>query len=467
MLKEQAKIFSKIAAVVDITIIVAAFLLAYFVRRQVLNPLHFYLWVLLVIVPVWYFLMARFGLYVSIRTRPLSQVFASLAKVHVIGGIIITSTIFLSEPTGYSRGLVGTFLGFSFLFLGCEKAVLKGALSYFRRRGYNVRFILVVGTDARARMFIGLLKQHTDWGLKVRGVLALNPAEQEREVEGCPILGSLADLAEVCKRNPIDEVVFCVPRASLPDVEEHLREMEEMGMTVRMVLDFYDVRRTRREFTLFHGEIPMLTFYGKAFDGGQLFLKRCLDIAGALVGFSVTAILLPFIALAIRLDSPGPFFFGQERVGASGRTFRCWKFRSMYVDAEERKKELMAHNEMSGAMFKIKDDPRITKVGRFLRKTSLDELPQFWNVLKGEMSLVGTRPPTPDEVADYENWHHKRICIKPGITGLWQVSGRNQIQDFDEVVKLDLEYIDKWSLWLDIKILFKTFWVVFARRGAS
>jgi lipopolysaccharide/colanic/teichoic acid biosynthesis glycosyltransferase len=170
--------------------------------------------------------------------------------------------------------------------------------------------------------------------------------------------------------------------------------------------------------------------------------------------------------LAIRLESPGPIFFGQTRVGENGRKFTCWKFRSMYLDAEERKRELLHLNEMGGAIFKIRDDPRVTRVGKFLRKTSLDELPQFWNVLRGEMSLVGTRPPTPDEVEKYENWQRRRISIKPGLTGLWQVSGRNSISDFNEVVRLDLKYIDGWSLGLDIKLLLKTLKVVFFREGA-
>ncbi len=185
-----------------------------------------------------------------------------------------------------------------------------------------------------------------------------------------------------------------------------------------------------------------------------------------MVGVALLLLLSPLIALAIKLESPGPIFFGQTRMGENGRRFTCWKFRSMYLDAEERKKELLHLNEMGGAIFKIKDDPRITTVGKFLRKTSLDELPQFWNVLRGEMSLIGTRPPTPDEVQHYENWQRKRICIKPGITGLWQVSGRNSITDFNEVVRLDLEYIDTWSLGLDMKLLLRTLKVVFLREGA-
>ncbi|MGB4598591.1 MAG: exopolysaccharide biosynthesis polyprenyl glycosylphosphotransferase, partial [Trichlorobacter sp.] len=216
-----------------------------------------------------------------------------------------------------------------------------------------------------------------------------------------------------------------------------------------------------------HDTLPMLTFYSKAFSASQLLAKRCLDIAGALIGLLLLGLMLPLVGLAIKLESPGPIFFGQLRLGEQGRPFRCWKLRSMVVDAEQRKQGLIAHNEMQGQMFKIKDDPRVTRVGRFIRKTSIDEFPQFWNVLKGEMSLVGTRPPTPDEVANYEDWHHKRISIRPGITGLWQVSGRNQIQDFDEVARLDIRYVENWSIWLDIKILCQTLWVVTLGRGAS
>ena len=197
-----------------------------------------------------------------------------------------------------------------------------------------------------------------------------------------------------------------------------------------------------------------------------LFLKRLVDITGAVTGLLFLLVVFPFVALAIRTEDPGPVFFSQERVGENGRKFRIWKFRSMYVDAEARKRELNGRNEMNGAIFKIRNDPRITRVGKILRKTSIDEIPQFWNVLKGEMSLVGTRPPTSDEVSEYDNWHRRRISMKPGITGMWQVNGRNDINDFDEIVKLDLAYIDNWSLWLDVRILLKTIKIVFCRNGS-
>ena len=196
-------------------------------------------------------------------------------------------------------------------------------------------------------------------------------------------------------------------------------------------------------------------------------LKRMLDIVGSLVGCILSIPIIAIVAIPLKLESPGPLVFKQRRVGRNGRVFYIHKLRSMYVDAEERKKELMARNEMNGLMFKMQDDPRITKVGKFIRKTSIDELPQFFDVLRGDMSLVGTRPPTLDEYKQYESHHKRRLSMKPGITGLWQVSGRSNIEDFEEVVKLDTRYIDNWTIWQDIKILLKTVWVVFAGRGAE
>ena len=467
MLKQQAKLFNRIAAITDLITVVIAFVTAYHVRRLTggLFALSSYLWILLFVTPIWYFLLAHFGLYASMRTRPYGEILGALAKVHVIGGIVISSVLYFAAPFGFSRGLISSFLVFSFLLLALDKISLKLYLAYIRRRGLNTRNVLIVGANEKMRKFSQLVAHHDDWGLKVAGVMELADLPGGA---GESVQGRLDELIEFCKLNTVDEVVFCVLREALPEsvMEDYLRELEEMGITVRMVLDYYDASKSRTELCMFHDEVPMLTFYCKAFDASQLFVKRCLDIVGALTGLLATATVFPIIAIAIKTNSKGPLFFGQKRVRESGRTFKCWKFRSMYIDAEERKKELMHLNEMNGAIFKIKDDPRITSVGNFIRKTSIDELPQFWNVLRGEMSLVGTRPPTPDEVANYQNWHRKRICIKPGITGLWQVSGRNQIQDFDEVVRLDLEYIDRWTLWLDIKILFRTVWVVFARSGS-
>jgi len=256
-----------------------------------------------------------------------------------------------------------------------------------------------------------------------------------------------------------------------------LMEMESMGLTVHFRLPLLDrveaaccgqssVTRMSRVLDRCAGG-NLVTMATMELSLRDQVLKRAMDIVGALVGCAISIPIIAVVAIPLKLESPGPLFFKQQRVGRNGRVFYIHKLRSMYVDAEQRKQELMAKNEMSGLMFKMQDDPRITRVGRFIRKTSIDELPQFFDVLRGDMSLVGTRPPTLDEYKQYESHHKRRLSMKPGITGLWQVSGRSRIDDFEEVVKLDVQYIDNWSLWGDVKLLLKTVAVVFARRGAE
>ena len=476
MLKQQAKLLNKIAVVIDTMAIVTAFITAYYIRSQSvsLDPMKHYTWIFFIVLPVWYSLFVKFGLYASLRTRSMASIFMDVVKVHIVGTILTSSVIYLIEPHGFRRLLLGYFVLLSVAFITLEKALLKLLLANLRRRGRNYRNILIVGCNERAQHLASLINEHAGWGLRIVGFLTHGEDSAEQKFAGYPVLGKLENIIDICTKRDInevakraiDEVVFCLPAEHGKAADERWPLLEEMGITVRMVLDFYPSRSHRWDLSYINDQIPMMTFYGKPYDAGQLFLKRCLDILGALAGLGITALLFPFIALAIKLDSPGPLFFGQRRVRENGRVFRCWKFRSMYIDAEERKKDLLHLNEMQGAIFKIKNDPRITPVGAFLRKTSLDELPQFWNVLRGEMSLVGTRPPTPDEVERYELWHRKRICIKPGITGMWQVSGRNEIQEFDEVVRLDIEYIDTWTMWLDLKILLRTVLVVFAHKGS-
>jgi exopolysaccharide biosynthesis polyprenyl glycosylphosphotransferase len=470
MLKQQSKLFTKFAVIIDAIAIVTAFVMAFNVVQIAtdgkLNNFQSYSWVLIVVIPAWIFLMTYFELYDSMRTKSFSAVIASLLKVHVIGGLIVSACVFLLHAIGYSRLLFGCFIILSLILITLAKGSIKLLLHQLRRKGFNSRNILIVGSGKQMHHFVDVIRQHNYWGLVIAGIISLNEESNKVPIHGCNHLGNIEDLIDICKQNMIDEVIFFLPPNNTYAVDKKLFLLQEIGVVVRMVVDLYDAPASRKELSMFHGDIPMLTYHSKTFDSGQLFLKRCLDVIGAMVGLLITACMLPFIAAAIRFESAGPFFFGQDRVGENGRIFKCWKFRSMFVDAEARKHELLAQNEMNGAMFKIKDDPRVTRVGKFLRKSSLDELPQFWSVLKGEMSLVGTRPPTPDEVATYENWHRKRICIRPGITGLWQVSGRNQIQDFDEVVRLDIRYIEEWSLWLDIKILARTFWVVLVGFGA-
>jgi exopolysaccharide biosynthesis polyprenyl glycosylphosphotransferase len=272
-------------------------------------------------------------------------------------------------------------------------------------------------------------------------------------------------LPQILTQTQIDEVVFAIAGDASIDLKSYTEVCRKMGIPVRIVPALWNPDADNLRVEDVQG-IPFLSIPVNNFNAAGLLYKRLLDVLGGLVGTVIFLALFPFVAVAIKLDSPGPILFRQKRVGQNGRVFNLLKFRTMFVDAEERKKELAALNVMNGPMFKVKNDPRITRVGRFLRKMSIDEFPQFVNVLKGEMSLVGTRPPTLDEVNTYDLAHRKRISARPGITGLWQVSGRNRIDDFQRVVELDCRYLEKWRFLDDIKILLKTVVVVLMRKGA-
>lgn len=283
------------------------------------------------------------------------------------------------------------------------------------------------------------------------------------------VLGTLANLEGIIRKYEIDQVFFIIHSDdSIDRIQEYIDICLEMGVTVKVVMDVAYSKRMHRSdsYVSSVGTYPLITYHTIALNSYEKVLKRIMDLLISVVASIVLAPLMAITCLAIKLDSPGPVIFKQQRVGQNGRLFEIFKFRSMCNDAENLKQELMSQNEMDGFMFKIKDDPRVTRVGRFIRKTSIDELPQLFNVIRGEMSLVGTRPPTTDEVAEYKRGQWRRISIKPGITGLWQISGRNDITNFDDVVELDLRYIDNWTIWSDIKILFKTVGVLIKRKGA-
>lgn len=277
---------------------------------------------------------------------------------------------------------------------------------------------------------------------------------------------SKESLEDFLRHQVIDEALLSLPESGREEISQFVGRLETMGINTHVTVNSFirgNKEKTVEDFGVYH----VLTYSPRIFEPTEMFLKRAMDIAGGLVGLILTGVLSIFVIPAICLESPGAPIFKQSRIGRNGRRFYIYKFRSMYKDAEERKKELMAQNEMDGLMFKMKDDPRITKVGKFIRKTSIDEFPQFYNVLKGDMSLVGTRPPTEEEFMQYEERHKRRLSLKPGLTGLWQVKGRSEITDFEEVVKLDLEYIDNWTIWSDIKLLIETVFVVLFQRGAT
>ena len=311
------------------------------------------------------------------------------------------------------------------------------------------------------------LDRPAEWGYQVVAAVVTDEDMTGRSVGNIPVVASKTDFMDYVLREAIDEVFIHLPDVKNNDLKHVILELEKMGVVVHLNIDMFDLGLddSRRIFRM--GDYYTLVFSSRLFDSRKLLIKRCIDIMGAVVGLLITAVITVFLAPALLLESPGPLIFRQKRVGKNGRIFEMYKFRSMYADAEQHKAELMEQNEMQGNMFKLTDDPRVTKVGRFIRKTSIDELPQFWNVLKGNMSLVGTRPPTLEEFESYKSYQKRRLSISPGITGLWQISGRSDITDFEEVVRLDLEYIDNWSVGLDIKILLKTIVMVVTGKGAK
>lgn len=286
------------------------------------------------------------------------------------------------------------------------------------------------------------------------------------EVSGIPALPMKENFMETVTYMALDEVFIYAPELSQKQIQVMINGFDEMGVDCHYCMELPGTHSERSKMDNF-GSYSVITYTRFQSSYKRLLIKRVMDIVGGLVGMLITLVFFPFVAIAIKMDSPGPVLFSQIRIGRNGRRFKIYKFRSMYMDAEERKKELEKQNEIQGLMFKIENDPRITRVGKFIRKTSIDELPQFYNVVKGDMSLVGTRPPTADEFEKYNQYYRRRISMTPGLTGLWQVSGRNEIDNFDDVVKYDLEYIDGWSLTLDVKILLRTIWVVIAGRGSK
>ncbi|MEI8354800.1 MAG: sugar transferase, partial [Deltaproteobacteria bacterium] len=356
MLKQQAKIFKSLNILVDLCVVLAAFIVACKIcqRRNISVTIDNYLWVILAILFIWHFLMKYFRLYVSLRTLSVWNILMSILKVHLIGGIAVSSLIYLLYEGEFSRVLFGLFLTISCFSLAIERIAVKMTLGNLRRKGFNYRNILIVGTEAKALDFVRLLEHHLHWGLKVLGFVQSKDDSQLLEFDGYKVLGNTDQIVEICKNNPVDEVVFYTLKYPQNNMKELIADIQELGVVVRMVLDLYDLRMHRSELSLFRGEIPILTYYPNVFDDSQLFLKRCIDLAGASVGLFATAIILPLVAIAIKLDSKGPVFFSQERVGVNGRVFRCWKFRSMHTDAEKRRSELLNMNEMKGAIFKIK-----------------------------------------------------------------------------------------------------------------
>ena len=332
-----------------------------------------------------------------------------------------------------------------------------------KTKAYAMR-TLFVGSKKDYEKVIRFL-EHNSMSIEIIGFISENDTVSTEDETR--YLGNLDNLEEIIHEHSIDQVFFIQHEKNPVSFEKYVDFVLELGLVARVLERPYDIPNASSVVCSI-GIYPAFTYHNVVLNVYAKTTKRAFDILMSIFGLIVFSIPMLITAILIKLDSKGPVIFKQERVGLNGRHFKMYKFRSMVVDAEARKKELAEQNKVSGGlMFKMDNDPRITRVGKFIRKTSIDELPQFFNVLFGSMSLVGTRPPTLDEVAKYDTRHWRRLSIKPGITGMWQTSGRSEITDFEKVVALDKEYIDKWSMWLDIKILFKTVFQVFVKRKGA
>ena len=478
MFRERAKLFNRLQFVVDLLATCAAFPLAYWTRIHLSNvlpsnidrllnpellPLNAYFWSVGLAIACWAAAATSLGLYrITIRRSGWEKV-----------RIVLESSVLLWLFLGFlsfalkldlSRPLIALFGIYQALILIAGRLLVH---LHIKRKGLifsskHCRNIVIIGTSPKARKMGALVSRYSDWGLRILGYVDVSGTANVKP-EG-DILGAVSDLPGIVENNVVDEIIFVGDRPSLDLLDRVLEFCNEQGIRTRVAADFFPAKVTNLSME-FLENVPVITFSSAPEHAPSLFAKRMLDI---LISAFLLVALLPFLIIVgvlVKLTSKGPIIYRQVRCGLYGRKFVLYKIRSMYEGAEDVLWEIKHLNEMDGPVFKMRNDPRVTPLGRFLRKSSIDEWPQFWNVLMGDMSLVGPRAPLPEEVKEYTRWQRRRLSVKPGITCLWQVSGRNEI-DFHEWMKLDLHYIDNWSLLLDFKILLRTFPVVLFGKGA-
>jgi len=376
----------------------------------------------------------------------------AVIRAALLLGLGSIATLFILDLADVSRSIVLALIPLLAIATVLDRLALRLLLRMARRRGRNLRRVIVVGTGPEAQAFARQLEDHWSLGLIVDGLVGPLPSPA---IDAWPVLGPIDRLPSILHERVVDEVAICLPPDDADRLEAISRLAADQGKIVRIPLEVPTVALSIGHIEDLDGT-PVLSIVAGPDRELAMAVKRLLDMVGAAVGLVVLSPLLLVVALAIARSDGRPIIFRQRRAGLNGRPFRIVKFRTMERDADARRAELRGLNEIEGnASFKMTNDPRVTRIGRFLRRTSIDELPQLWNVLTGEMSLVGPRPHPFDDVAGYDDWHRRRLSMKPGITGLWQIGARTE-RDFDRWVKKDLEYIDRWSLWLDLRVIAQT-----------
>jgi exopolysaccharide biosynthesis polyprenyl glycosylphosphotransferase len=458
----------------DAGLFVLAFMLAYWLRyelqwfRQVEQeyfvPFGVYVPSVVMLTSVLLLVYWVEGAYRPERGRTLVDELYIVFRSTLVGIAAVIFVVFLSTPTYYSRLIFGYTGIIAFVLVGFSRAIERGVTNRLHRRGLGVERVLIVGVGEIGRSIMRAVMARPELGYQIVGFVDDDPAKAHTDIGPYPALGDTANLPQVIRAHNVDQVIITLPWMSHRKILEIVRQCEDHRVQVRIVPDLFQIALSSVVVDNLDG-IPLLGVREPALSDWQIFFKRSSDVVLSAAALILLAPVFGALALAIKLDSPGPVIFRQTRVGRNHGHFTCFKFRTMCADAEQQLETLRQQNEADGPIFKMRDDPRRTRMGRLLRRTSLDELPQLWNVLKGDMSIIGPRPPIPDEVAEYEAWHRRRLEVSPGITGLWQVSGRSDLT-FDEMVLLDVYYIENWSPLLDLRILVKTVPTVLLGSGA-
>jgi exopolysaccharide biosynthesis polyprenyl glycosylphosphotransferase len=458
----------------DVIVILVAFVAAYLIRYELqwfrtVDPAYqVEIWVyapfalaLVIILPISF----RFsGVYPYRLGRSVVEETYTIATAVTVGVVILITVGLFFSPLLYSRLI---FLYFAFLvtiLLGMSRFGIQLLRGHLRRYEVGVDRVLLIGAGDVGRMVMRTVAARPDFGYRLVGFLDDNPAKSENDIGPFKALGPVDNLGQALDDEQIDTVIICLPWQSHRTIQRLLRSCEKRNVRAQVVPDLFQLTMNQVYVDDFNG-IPLIGTRGVNIRGWNLIVKRASDLVIGGIGALVAMPLIGAIALAIKLDSPGPVLYRQKRIGKNGEPFLCYKFRSMVDGADRLRPVLDATNEATGPLFKVRNDPRRTRVGRWLRRYSLDELPQLLNVMRGEMSLVGPRPNLPEEAEHYAEWHKKRLTVSPGMTGLWQVSGRSDLT-FDEMVLLDLYYVENWDFAMDVNIMLRTAPAIVRGRGA-
>lgn len=469
LVKGKSRFYFSLLAFVDILIVLFCYLISYAVSQRTDFASMFqnydYTILFFLMIPVWAIVLHISNAAKVPRIGTNMNLVFELVQFTILSILIMLLFIFSFKLDLISRAFVFIFMGLQFITLFFFRLGIYKFFKYYRSNGHNTRNVIVIA-DGTSEFVIDQILENREWGFRLMMIVSnskLIKAKYVDEIKVIPDVG-IQNLKSIMTFDIVDEIVYCKRNIVQQEVESLVKSCQEIGVVFRLQSDLSPINMTKAQTSL--RDMPFITYSNVPSDYFGVAWKSLSDITFSII---ILVILSPFmlgIAIAIKLTSQGPVFFKQVRVGLRGRQFYLYKFRTMVVNAEALKKKLMDKNEMDGPVFKIKNDPRITPIGRLLRKTGLDELPQFFNVLKGEMSLIGPRPPLPEEVKKYERWQLRRLSVKPGITCTWQIVPNRNSVVFEQWMKLDLAYIDNWSPKLDIELFFKTVKTVIKGSGA-